>query len=84
MRINVPNGESLKQVNFDNPLYTFRFPKEALENKFGSFDKENRQRTYRCPSPNSYPNSANRNLDGRPYKQWIVSSSTYRSLRIAN
>lgn len=72
--INMPDGEVLKQKNIANPLYTFKFPKKALNGAFGPFDSQRRTRTYRCPAPNSYPTTANANLDGRPYKKWIVSS----------
>lgn len=71
--INKPDGEALKETEVANPLYTFKFPKEALDGKFGDFDSEHRVQMYNCPAPNSYPDSANKNLAGRPYKQWVVS-----------
>lgn len=75
LRVKIPKGELLEEVEIDNPLATFRFPKEAsLAGEYGPFDSNNRTQTYRCPSPESYPDSANRKLASRPYKSWIVSN----------
>jgi tyrosinase len=73
MQINIPSGEILQQVDVENPLATFKFPAAGLNGTFGNFDSQNRTQIYRCPPPQSYPDSANKNLASRPYKQWIVS-----------
>lgn len=75
LRVNVTNGELLEEVEIDNPLASFRFPEDALEGRYGSFDSDNRTQTYRCPSPDSYPDSANQKISSRPYKRWIVGNS---------
>ncbi|KAI9151806.1 Tyrosinase [Paramyrothecium foliicola] len=76
IRINVPNGDRLRQIEVDNPLYTFRFPRAALDGDYGNFDSSRRERTYRCPSPRSYPDTANQNMEGRPYKEWTYDALT--------
>ncbi|KAH7311503.1 tyrosinase [Stachybotrys elegans] len=69
MKVKVPNGNELKTIEIDNPLRTYRFPKSALNGEFGGFSKTSQ--INRCPSPQSYPNSANQAIAKRPYKQWI-------------
>ena len=75
LRVNISKGVFLEEVDIDNPLAAFTFPKEALEGKYGPFDSENRTQTYRCLSPESYPDSANLKIASRPYKRWIVSDA---------
>ncbi|PHH59817.1 hypothetical protein CDD81_2556 [Ophiocordyceps australis] len=75
-RVNVPNGQGVQLVEVDNPFATFRFPQRALNGEFGQFDPQPRNQIYRCLSPNNYPGSANQNLQGRPYKQWIYDAFT--------
>ncbi|KAF5008467.1 hypothetical protein FDECE_5256 [Fusarium decemcellulare] len=75
--VKVPNGSGLKTISMKNPLYTYTFPKDAVAGKYGSWDDENRARTFRCPSPDSFPSSANRLLNQRPYKQWTYDVLTH-------
>ncbi|KAM3560060.1 hypothetical protein ARSEF4850_003828 [Beauveria asiatica] len=49
----------------DNPLYTYRFSKEAMQGKFGQFNTYDRM--YRCPNPQD----ANQKLYSRNYKSWV-------------
>lgn len=72
MHIRIPDGENLKDVEVDNPLWTFHFPAAAINGTFGSFDPEGRNQTYRCPAPQTYPGTANSNMANRPYKEWTV------------
>lgn len=74
IKIKVPSGSNLPTVEVDNPLATFKFPKAALDGTFGSFNKK--AQIVRCPSPDSYPNSANADMARSSYKQWVVSSPT--------
>ncbi|KAK7417453.1 hypothetical protein QQX98_004573 [Neonectria punicea] len=70
--VNVPNGSGLKVQSVNNPLAAYFFPKSALDGAFGTFDQpENRPQIYRCRSPQNYPNSANKLISGRSYKQWV-------------
>ena len=69
--ITVPNGSGTKKVNVSNPLYQFKFPSQALQQKYGSFPTN--PVTQMCPSPKSYPGTANSNMAARPYKRWTVS-----------
>ena len=73
LEVNIPNGNSLQQVEVDNPLATYKFPQSALAGDFGTFDSQNRAQIYRCPAPQSYPDSANQLLSQRNLKQWVVS-----------
>lgn len=73
VRVNVPKGQRLEEVEIDNPLLTFQFPDEAYQGTYGDFDGENRTKTYRCAPPQRYPESANDATALRPYKQWVVS-----------
>lgn len=73
VRVNIPDGEVLRQIDVENPLWTFNFPDEALDGTYGDFDEEGRTRTYRCDR-GSYPGSANTNMNARPYRAWIVSN----------
>ena len=68
----MPNGDGLRLVDVNNPLSTFHFPQVALDGNYGPFDSSKRPQTYRCRSPKKYPDSANQNLAGRPYKRWTV------------
>ncbi|KAI5467725.1 hypothetical protein BGZ63DRAFT_345976 [Mariannaea sp. PMI_226] len=76
MMVNIPSGSGLKKTSVDNPLYTFKFPQEALNGDFGDFDSEKRTQMFRCPSPNSYPDSANALLAKRPYKSMVYDAFT--------
>lgn len=68
--INVPKGGLIVEMEVDNPLATYTFPSERIDD---SFDVENRTRIFRCPAPDDFPSSANQRLSERPYKRWIVS-----------
>lgn len=75
--VNIPDGQGIKQSNIDNPLYTYKFTQATLNGRYGGFDSSKPQ-TYRCTSPNNYPGSANARLQGRSYRQNVV--SIYRIL----
>lgn len=74
LQVNFPNGESLQRRQVDNPLYTYRIPRQVLDGQLGPFDTANRPQTLRCPAPQNYPATANDLLSQRPYKQWVVSN----------
>jgi tyrosinase len=83
IRVNVPRGQHLEQIEVDNPLLTFKFPEAALQGVYGDFD--NRTKMYRCESPESYPESANALTAARPYKQMVVSDdSNSKNRRLGN
>ncbi|PHH80405.1 hypothetical protein CDD82_1771 [Ophiocordyceps australis] len=75
-RVNIPNGSGTQLVEVNNPFATYTFPQRALNGEYGQFDPQPRNQIYRCLSPNSYPGSANQNLQGRPYKQWTYDAFT--------
>lgn len=75
LKVNVPNGQGLDARDMENPLRSFSYPKKVLDGEYGDFSPEGGNSTYRCPSPQSYPESANQLLGQRSYRQWIVSSS---------
>ncbi|KAF7545891.1 hypothetical protein G7Z17_g8825 [Cylindrodendrum hubeiense] len=77
MAVNIPSGSGIKEVQISNPLRTFTFPSEALDGTYGSFDSENRARIDRCPSPKTFPDSANELLADRPYKSWVYDAFTH-------
>jgi tyrosinase len=81
VRVNVPNGNSMRTEEVDNPLYTFSFPRAAVNGQFGTFNPQPRDRMVRCPNPRSYPANANANMGNRPYKQWTVSRPNGRVFR---
>ncbi|PFH63361.1 hypothetical protein XA68_12325 [Ophiocordyceps unilateralis] len=63
-------GNELQEIVIDNPLAPYRFPQVVLNGKYGPFDPQMRAETFRCPAPNSYPQSANGLLASRPFRQW--------------
>lgn len=73
LQVNFPNGQNLQKRAISNPLYTYKIPQEVLNGQYGPFDPAGRTQVLRCPSPQSYPGTANSALAGRPYKQWVVS-----------
>lgn len=75
LTVNIPQGEILEAVEINNPLATYKFPKEVLDGEYGDFDSQKRSRIFRCQSPKTYPVSANEAVAARPYKRWIVSIS---------
>ncbi|KAH7151842.1 tyrosinase [Dactylonectria estremocensis] len=77
MAVNVPSDSGIRQVQIDNPLATYKFPAAALNGTYGSFDSENRSRIYRCPSPDSFPASANELLADRTYRSWVYDALTH-------
>lgn len=79
VRVKVPSGQGLRDVEIDNPLATYRVPQTALAGQFGTFDSQNRAQIFHCPSPESYSTLANRNLQSRPYKQWVYEAFTRSS-----
>ncbi|RCI07729.1 hypothetical protein L249_5763 [Ophiocordyceps polyrhachis-furcata BCC 54312] len=63
-------GNQLLEIEIQNPLAPYAFPQAVLNGKYGPFDQQMRASTYRCPAPNSYPQSANALLASRPLRQW--------------
>lgn len=59
-------GSAVVGKTLDNPLYTFRFPREVMQGRLGAFNTYDRM--YRC----SDPKAANQNLGSRGYKNWLV------------
>ncbi|EQL03417.1 tyrosinase 2 [Ophiocordyceps sinensis CO18] len=60
--VTVTTAEGKKQIK--NPLSSYSYPQEALQGQYGDMNRmrpEARQQkaTYRCASPQSYPDSAN-------------------------
>lgn len=76
VRVKVPNGQALEEKDIPNPLAVYRFPREVLDGKYGTFDPDNRSEILRCPDSEGYPNHANRLMAGRPYKRWTVRISS--------
>lgn len=62
IEVNVAGNGGIVKKTIDNPLYTFRFPKDVLQGKFGYFNTGDRM--YRCANKNA----ANENLYSRNYK----------------
>ncbi|RDA86402.1 hypothetical protein CP532_6468 [Ophiocordyceps camponoti-leonardi (nom. inval.)] len=56
LTINTPQGRQ----TIENPLFTYRFPREALQGRFNAFSPGGSQ-TVRCP-PRDFPVRANANL----------------------
>lgn len=76
IRINVPDGQSIRLTEVSNPLFTYNFPPEVIDGQYGDFDDERRPNMQRCPSPGSYPDSANDNVMDRPYRSWVYDAFT--------
>ncbi|RDA95138.1 hypothetical protein CP533_1863 [Ophiocordyceps camponoti-saundersi (nom. inval.)] len=65
------NGNSpLGEIELENPLRVYRFPKDALEGKYGKFDPHKRPEVYRCRGF-EYPAESNRRLTRFPFGQWV-------------
>ncbi|RDA85309.1 hypothetical protein CP532_5913 [Ophiocordyceps camponoti-leonardi (nom. inval.)] len=65
------NGDGpLGEIELDNPLRVYRFPKDVLEGKYGRFDVYKRPEVYRCRK-GGYPAEANRRMTRFPYGQWV-------------
>lgn len=75
VQVNVPNGNTVEQIEIDNPFLTYWFPSEVLDGAYGEWDDEYRERMFRCPPPQSYPDSANELTSERPYRDWVVSEA---------
>lgn len=67
IEVKVATKTGIVTKSIDNPLYTYRFPKEVMQGKYGTFDTYDRM--YRCQNPET----ANQNLYSRNYKSWLVS-----------
>ncbi|KAM4063063.1 tyrosinase [Hirsutella rhossiliensis] len=76
VRVNTPSGQALRSTEIENPLATYRFPRNVLNGQFGEWDSQRRPQIYHCVAPYSYPTSANSNLRSRPYKQWTYDALT--------
>ncbi|KAM4062141.1 tyrosinase [Hirsutella rhossiliensis] len=63
--VTINTAEGQKQV--ENPLATYKYPQEAIQGQYGDMNRirpeaGQQPQTYRCPSPQSYPKSANEAL----------------------
>ena len=76
LKVRVPNGSVLKEVDIQNPLATYKFPQDVLNGKYGAFDSQKRPQILHCPAPDSYPAGANSRLAKRPYKKLVVGPSS--------
>lgn len=74
LKVNAPNGSGLKSIEVENPLRYYHFPKAAINQQFGSFNRD--AQIYKCRSPQSYPSSANKAMAGRSYKSWVYDAFT--------
>ncbi|KAJ3499290.1 hypothetical protein NLG97_g453 [Lecanicillium saksenae] len=70
IQVNAPSKTGTVSKSIDNPLFTYRFPKEANQGKYGPFNTLDRM--YRCQNPNA----ANQNLYSRNYKTWVYDTFT--------
>ncbi|PHH74988.1 hypothetical protein CDD80_2711 [Ophiocordyceps camponoti-rufipedis] len=70
VRVTGPSGSK----DMENPLSSFKYPRAAMTGQYGAWD--NRPRIFHCPTPYRYPDSANSNLQSRPYKQWMYDALT--------
>ncbi|KJZ70883.1 hypothetical protein HIM_09748 [Hirsutella minnesotensis 3608] len=67
--VTINTAEGKKEVQ--NPLMTYKFPKDAIDGKFGNFAQirrtppglPNPDSVYRCAAPKSYPKSADEALE---------------------
>lgn len=71
LTITVPASGGVKKMSVANPLQSYQFPQAAINGRFGQFPRA--PKTVRCPSPKSYPQSANQALNTRGLKQNTVS-----------
>lgn len=70
--INQPVNGTLRPISVTNPFYAFKYPRSALEGKFGRFSGRNH--TKRCVEKGqSYPRTANGILAGYNLKEKVVS-----------
>ncbi|KJZ74666.1 hypothetical protein HIM_06016 [Hirsutella minnesotensis 3608] len=74
--VNMPSGQGVRATEIENPLSTFRFPRQALQGDYGAWDSQNRPRIQHCAGNFQYPDSADSNLRSRPYKQWTYDALT--------
>ncbi|PHH76019.1 hypothetical protein CDD80_1884 [Ophiocordyceps camponoti-rufipedis] len=73
IRVNTSSGE----VELDNPLRVYRFPKAVLDGKYGKFDPSKRPEVYRCRNAAGYPADANRRMGRFPFGQLVYDAFTY-------
>ena len=67
IEVKVATKTGVVSKSIENPLYTYRFPKEVMQGQYGAFNTYDRM--YRCQNPEQ----ANQNLYSRNYKSWRVS-----------
>ncbi|OAA74566.1 tyrosinase precursor [Akanthomyces lecanii RCEF 1005] len=65
IEVKVATKTGVVAKSIDNPLYTYRFPKEVMQGQYGAFNTYDRM--YRCQNPEQ----ANQNLYSRNYKSWL-------------
>ncbi|RCI08428.1 hypothetical protein L249_8939 [Ophiocordyceps polyrhachis-furcata BCC 54312] len=71
VRVNHSGGaDGIGEIELDNPLRVYRFPKDVLQGKYGKFDPYNRPEIYRC-NKGGYPAEANRRMTRFPFGQWV-------------
>ncbi|PFH60178.1 hypothetical protein XA68_11339 [Ophiocordyceps unilateralis] len=75
VRVNHSSGafgnSQVGEIELDNPLRTYRFPKAVLDGKYGKFDPFRRPETYRCRTAAGFPADANRRLGRFPIGQFV-------------
>lgn len=84
LTINVAGDDGVQSSSVPNPLQTYNMPQAAMNGQYGTFDRNRRPQTLRCPGPyNSYPDSANNNLGSRKLKGNLVSRRHHNWDRMA-
>ncbi|KAL5598596.1 hypothetical protein BROUX41_003478 [Berkeleyomyces rouxiae] len=71
------NGSSLVNATIANPLYSFKFPTEAMNGEFGGWTPSS-DHTRRCPDSNgvSQPNKGSELLSSRGLKESVYNTFT--------
>ncbi|OAR00710.1 hypothetical protein LLEC1_00243 [Akanthomyces lecanii] len=65
IEVKVATKTGIVAKSIENPLYTYRFPEEVTQGRYGAFDTY--ERTHRCQNPDE----TNQNLYSRNYKSWL-------------
>ncbi|KJZ68055.1 hypothetical protein HIM_12555 [Hirsutella minnesotensis 3608] len=73
--ITVNTAQGSMQVN--NPLSGYTFPQEAVRGDFGQFSPNPSAAIDRCPSPDSYPSSANEGLRSNNLSDMVYNAFAY-------
>ncbi|ATY59787.1 tyrosinase precursor [Cordyceps militaris] len=75
LTINIASDNGVKSANVPNPLQTYYMPRDALNGRYGPFDRERRPQTLRCPG--QYPGRANYNIRRRNLKANLYAAFIY-------